>query len=168
MNSGSFLCVHNSLSAENEAYHFHHLLVPQSAIKILTEVVRSAPNVAQPYFTLALVHESLGDLPRALGFVDVGLSLQPSNTEEMRHAAELAEKDNNTDYALRMWRKVPLPLNECLMILHERTYRCIPLKRAIDLYSLLAERDLILLLLNAWAHCMNNRRSSEKPVKHTS
>lgn len=39
-------------------------MASQDAIRILKDVVRSAPNVPDSYFTLGIIHESLGDMPR--------------------------------------------------------------------------------------------------------
>jgi hypothetical protein len=76
-------------------------------LKTLTEIVRAAPNVAQPYFTLSFIHENFfDDKARALGFLEVALSLKPNMPSETERAARLAEELGKEDVALRMYRAV--------------------------------------------------------------
>ncbi|KAL5993214.1 hypothetical protein ACLOJK_014137 [Asimina triloba] len=50
-----------------------------AAISVLNEVVRIAPNLADPYYTLGLVHNANGDKKRAFNFYMIAAYLMPKD-----------------------------------------------------------------------------------------
>lgn len=49
------------------------------AICVLNEVIRLAPNLSDPYHTLALIYTAMGDEKRALNFYMIAAHLTPKN-----------------------------------------------------------------------------------------
>jgi general transcription factor 3C polypeptide 3 (transcription factor C subunit 4) len=49
------------------------------AVTLLLEVVRQAPNVVDPYHTLGLIYEEMGDLQKSLEFFMIAAHLTPKD-----------------------------------------------------------------------------------------
>jgi Tfp pilus assembly protein PilF len=45
------------------------------AAELLTEVIRQAPNAADPYCTMGMIHEDQGDIKKALAFFTIAAHL---------------------------------------------------------------------------------------------
>lgn len=63
--------------AQCPAPYMLHFIRYREAADLLMGVIRLAPNTAEPYHTLGVLHEAMGDKPRALDFYMVAAHLTP-------------------------------------------------------------------------------------------
>ncbi|KAI7745903.1 hypothetical protein M8C21_005531 [Ambrosia artemisiifolia] len=51
----------------------------EEAIPLLKEIILTSPNLADPYHTLGLIYDAMGDKKRALGFYMLAVHLTPND-----------------------------------------------------------------------------------------
>ena len=59
-------------------------------MRLLTEVIKRAPNLPDPYHTLGTLHQDAGDPRRALNFFMIAVHLTPKDVHLWRRLAELS------------------------------------------------------------------------------
>lgn len=62
---------------------------PEDAMKMCMEVIRLAPYAAEPFQTLAIIYEEMGDIEKWFQFSLIGAYLNPSNLEEWDKLAQM-------------------------------------------------------------------------------
>lgn len=64
----------------------------QDAINLCMEVIRQAPNYAEPYQTLSMYYEDLGDYEKSYQLSLVAAYLSPQDADEWLRLAEVSVK----------------------------------------------------------------------------
>ena len=72
----------------------------QEAIILLQEVVRLAPNAADPYQLLGLLYEEIGDARKSLNFFMIAAHITPKQVELWRRLADMSIKEGLVRQAL--------------------------------------------------------------------
>ncbi|XP_067931437.1 general transcription factor 3C polypeptide 3-like isoform X2 [Watersipora subatra] len=75
-------------------------------IAMCREIIRSAPTAPDPYQTLSMLHEEMGDHDTAYQCGLVGAHLDPRNTEEWLRLADMAEEADNKKDCSYCYRQV--------------------------------------------------------------
>ncbi len=75
------------------------------AVPLLMEVVRQAPNVVDPYYTLGLIHEELGDQQKALEFFMIAAHLTPRDSSLWKRLALLSRELGQPKQAIYCFTK---------------------------------------------------------------
>ena len=69
------------------------------AVQILLEVIRVCPNIAEPYHTLGLIYEELGNMDKAIEFYLIAGLLMPTDPDFWRRLTELSIAHNKLTLA---------------------------------------------------------------------
>uniref|UniRef100_A0A224YNC0 General transcription factor 3C polypeptide 3 (Transcription factor C subunit 4) n=1 Tax=Rhipicephalus zambeziensis TaxID=60191 RepID=A0A224YNC0_9ACAR len=72
----------------------------QDAVKMCMEVVRLAPRAAEPFQTLGMIYEALGEPQRALQFSLIGAYLSPQDADEWSRLGELSLEQGDVHQAI--------------------------------------------------------------------
>ncbi|XP_054929119.1 general transcription factor 3C polypeptide 3-like isoform X3 [Dermacentor andersoni] len=70
------------------------------AVKMCMEVVRLAPRAAEPFQTLGMIYEALGEPQRALQFSLIGAYLSPQDADEWSRLGELSLEQGDVHQAI--------------------------------------------------------------------
>ncbi|XP_074640926.1 general transcription factor 3C polypeptide 3-like [Tubulanus polymorphus] len=70
------------------------------AIKMCMEVVRLAPTAPEPFQTLAMLYDEIGDTEKSMQFLLIAAHLMPSNAEQWMRLAEMAVDFNKLKDAI--------------------------------------------------------------------
>lgn len=77
----------------------------EEALDLLKEVVRLAPNMADPYHTLGLVYNSMGNRKKAISFYMLAAHLTPKDVSLWKRLASMSVEDGSTTQAVYCLRK---------------------------------------------------------------
>ena len=77
----------------------------EEAIKMCMEIVRSAPLAHEPFQTLGMIYEELGDMEKAVQFLLIAAHLNPSDPEEWGRLAEMSIELNHLEQAVGCYSK---------------------------------------------------------------
>ena len=75
------------------------------AIKTCMEVIRLAPNAPEPFRTLGMIHEEMGDVAKSLQFSLIAVHLSPGDPEEWAKLAEMSVELNDLKQAVVCYGK---------------------------------------------------------------
>ena len=73
------------------------------AIPILREVIRQAPTTPEPYNTLGLIYEEIGDKKKAINFYILAAINKPKDAALWKRVAEMSHEQGNLDQALHCY-----------------------------------------------------------------
>ncbi|KAJ8252810.1 hypothetical protein GJAV_G00205870 [Gymnothorax javanicus] len=77
----------------------------EDAITMCMEIIRQAPLAYEPFSTLAMIYEDLGDMEKSLQFGLIAAHLNPSNCEEWVKLAEMSLEQDNIKQAILCYSK---------------------------------------------------------------
>ena len=96
----------------------------EDAIKTCMEVIRLAPNAPEPFRTLGMIHEEMGDVKKCLQFSLIAVHLSPGDPEEWAKLAEMSVELDDPKQAVICYGKalrcdptnVSLHLKKCRLL----------------------------------------------------
>ncbi len=77
----------------------------EEAIKMSMEVIRLSPNSPEPFQTLGMIYEEMGDESKAFQFLLIAAYLCPSDGDNWIKVAEMANEQQNTKLAIACFSK---------------------------------------------------------------
>ncbi|KAJ4458522.1 putative transcription factor IIIC-gamma subunit [Paratrimastix pyriformis] len=78
----------------------------KEAIEILQEVIKKAPSIVDPYHTLGLIYEELGESTKAIEFYLIAAHIAPSDVTQWERIAQMSLEQNNTHQAVYCYQKI--------------------------------------------------------------
>jgi len=75
------------------------------AVGLLLDIIRQAPNVSDPYQTLGLIYEDMGDKSKALEFYMIAAHTSPRNGPLWRRLGLMSREVGNTQQAIYCYSK---------------------------------------------------------------
>ncbi|XP_061082620.1 general transcription factor 3C polypeptide 3 isoform X3 [Conger conger] len=77
----------------------------EDAITMCMEIIRQAPLAYEPFSTLAMIYEDLGDMEKSLQFGLIAAHLNPSDCEEWVKLADMSLEQDNIKQAILCYSK---------------------------------------------------------------
>eukprot|EP00919_Chromeraceae_sp_WS-2016_P004165 GHVR01009959.1.p1 GENE.GHVR01009959.1~~GHVR01009959.1.p1 ORF type:complete len:373 (-),score=106.41 GHVR01009959.1:13-1131(-) len=113
------------------------------AVRLLEEVVRHAPGLPDPFHTLGLIYEELGDTGKSLEFLLVAAHLQVRDSALWRRVADLSREKGLYKQAIYCYRRClrnsPVLDDECMWELGRCYLKREQFTHAIKVYTELFE-----------------------------
>ncbi|KAJ1979144.1 transcription factor TFIIIC subunit tfc4 [Dimargaris verticillata] len=123
----------------------------EGAIATYQEIIRLEPKVHKAWFSLAMIHEELGDKERAVMLFLVAAHITPSDGELWKRLAFLSKDQQNTDQALYCFSKAiradPTDAEAILerAQIHVETELLVPALDDLQRYLILNPHDLVVV-----------------------
>ncbi|XP_071165996.1 general transcription factor 3C polypeptide 3-like [Mytilus edulis] len=73
------------------------------AISMCSELIRTAPKAIQPFQTLAMIYEEIGDVDKSMQFSLIAAYLKPADADAWIRLAEMALEKNDVNQAIKFY-----------------------------------------------------------------